>query len=114
MTREELREKVAQAMYDQWQAKRLSAPAFFMLSGNALKHELENADAAIALVLEEAARVAVTSSAAAAVVATTAAAAIASSAPRRSAVIRPRPSRPISTTCHSTTTSRSDRSTQGS
>ena len=56
--REALRERVARAMYERWQSTRASAPPFDSLFASSLESELANADVAIALVLEEAAKVA--------------------------------------------------------
>jgi hypothetical protein len=51
-----LREKVARAVYNRWRGKRPNAPAFDCLYEDALESELSDADAAIAVCLEEAAR----------------------------------------------------------
>lgn len=55
---EALREKVARASYERWRSTRPNAPAFDSLYSDALESELADADAAIAVVLKEASRVA--------------------------------------------------------
>lgn len=65
---DELRERVARAMYGRWwRASRTNAPCFSELTGKALESELADADTAIALIwneaMEEAAKVATAPSA---------------------------------------------------
>ena len=53
-----LREAVARATYNRWRAAHTAWPVFYELTGDAMANELADADAAIAVVLERAARVA--------------------------------------------------------
>ncbi len=53
-----LREAVARASYERWRTTRPKAPAFDVLHSDAMESELAGADAALAVALEKAAKVA--------------------------------------------------------